>query len=342
MRHLTRPLLAAILCLLGSLPLSATAEPDTAQLRRALAQAFGDDVEIARTEVRSGLRERSGTFWLVYARPRRSGDYQLTYRYDYRDAVRPDDPLYTHVEHTSTLRVGERGCWRRREGRDACLGDTVILPFVLDYTGHTFRVTRRPLSPGQPASSPEPLFGVDTTGSGAVANPLAAQLKYVGSRSGENLRRNGGGWIVYSATFEAVRPGRFNLAVGARYADGAAPAMSAYGSVPVVIVPRGQPVTVLLAREQVVGRDEVQGFSSHTGNEYLTTAQVLQPGDRITLDFGRQALPGPGHARLTRASAEARVTPPLRAPIPVIARFPFHLDPGERFNAWIVDHLPRP
>ncbi|HEU0300537.1 MAG TPA: hypothetical protein VFR37_13800 [Longimicrobium sp.] len=339
--HLIRPLLAAALSCLGPQVLSA-ATPDTAQLRQALAAAFGGDVEIARTELSDGLRERGGIFWLVYAAPRRSGNYELSYRYEYHDRVHPENPLYTHVEHTSYVRVGEAGCWRRGEGRDVCLGDTIILPFVVsDYTGHTFRVTRHPLPPDEAPPQPEPLYGVDTTGSGAIPNPLSAHLRYLGSQSGESLRRNGGGSIIYSATFAAVAPGRFNLAVSTRGPGESPPPASAYGSVPVIIVPRGQPVTVLLANETVVGRDEKHGFSSHSGNQYLTTALILQPGDRITLNYGSRPLPGPGH-RPPPAFAVAAEPAPLDAPVPLIGGFPFRLDTGERFNAWIADHLPHP
>jgi hypothetical protein len=85
--HLARPLLAAAFALLAPAPLSAAATPDTAQLRQALADAFGGDIEIARTELSDGLRERGDTFWLVYAAPRRSGDYVMNYRYEYRDHI---------------------------------------------------------------------------------------------------------------------------------------------------------------------------------------------------------------------------------------------------------------
>lgn len=341
--HLARPLLAAALALVAPASLSAAAAPDTAQLRQALADAFGGDIEIARTELSEGTPERGGTFWLVYAAPRRSGNYQLSYRYDYRDLVRPEDPLYTHVEHTSYIRVGEQGCWRRREGRDVCLGDTIILPFVVsDYTGHTFRVTRRPLPADDAPPLSEPFFRIDTAGSGAIPNPLAAHLRYLGSDSHEMLRRNGGGSVVFSATFQAVAPGSFNLAVSSRLPDGAPHELSPYGSVPVIIVPRGHPVTVLLANETVVGRDEKHGFSSHSGNQYLTTALLLQPGDHVTLRYGSRPLPGPRYGRPPGASTISGDAAAAPDPVPVIAGFPFHLDAEERFNAWIVDHLPRP
>lgn len=322
--------------LLCAVPLHAAGrgmEPDTARLREALAAAFGADIQIVRTELSSGLRERGGTFWLVHARPRRSGDYELRYRYDYRDHARPADPLYTHVEHTSYIRVGEQGCWRRREGRDVCLGDTVILPFVVnDYTGHTFHLTWR----GPPSWSSWQERAADPA-LDSLPNPLSAHLRLVGTESGEMLRRNGGGSVIYAAILEAVAPGRFNLVVTSREAGDAQPPMTEHGSVPVIIVPRGQPVTVLLERETVVGTNARDGFSSHSGSQYLTTPLILQPGDRITLQYGRRPLPGrPGPG----ASTLAREPGPIQAPVPVVAGFPFRLDLDERFNAWIAPHLP--
>jgi hypothetical protein len=302
------------------------AAPDTARLHQALATAFGEDFEIVRTELNEGRPERGGSFWLVHARPRRSGDYELRYRYAYRDRVRPHDPLYTHVEHTSYIRVGERGCWRRREGKDVCLGDTIILPFVVDdHTGHTFTLGRRGSSvdggAGERETPVELAPGVDS-----VANPLSAHLRFLGTSSYEMLRRNGGGTTVFTAEFQAVAPGSFNLSLW--------DTRSSAGSIPIVIVPRGQPVTVLLENETVVGTDELQSFSSHGGNQYLTTVMLLQPGDRITLPFRSRTFTAheefAGHSRSGRTQDAA----------PVITRFPFHLDAGARFNAWILPHLP--
>lgn len=304
---------------------SRQATPDTARLRQALAEAFGESFEIARTELRSGFVERSGTFWLVYARPRRSGDYELRYRYEYRDHARPDDPLYTHVEHTSYIRVGEPGCWRRRQAKDVCLEDTIILPFVVnDYTGHTFTVGRRRSSAGAGETEPPPVEAAVAVDS--VPNPLSAHLTYLGSHSYEMLHRNGGSTTVWTAEFQAGAPGRFNLSPW----ETDSPA----GSIPIIVVPRGQPVTVLLSGETVVGTDEVQGFSSHGGSEYLTTVMLLQPGDRISVPY--RTLTISARQEREHGSPAAR----MGDSAPVITRFPFHLDVGQRFNAWIIEHLP--
>ena len=253
------------------------ATPDTAQLHRALAAALGEDFQIVHTELSSGLRERGGAFWLVHAMPRRSGMFELRYRYDYRDLTRPQDPRYTHVEHTSYIRVGERGCWRRRQAKDACLGDTVILPFVVDDTGHTFALTFRESSGdwnGEADAQVPP-------GTESVPNPLSAHLRFLGAGRHHTPSRAatgpGRGRTTFTAAFVAVAPGRFNLSLSST--------PSAAGSVPVVIVPRGQPVTVLLWREQITARHETQRFASHWGNEYRTSVLLLQPGDRITLEY---------------------------------------------------------
>lgn len=328
--NIPRVTVALSLCATLSIPLHASsshepATPDTARLRQALGEAFGDDFEIARTELSSELRERGGTFWLVHARPRRSGDYELRYQYEYRDHVNPRDPLYTHVEHTSYIRVGERGCWRRRQRKDVCLGDTIILPFVVnDHTGHVFTLGRRGSAAGGGAGeAPPPVETAPAVDS--VANPLSAHLRYLGTSRYDMLKRNGGGTTVLSAEFQAVAPGRFNLALGET--------TSAAGSIPIIIVPQGQPVTVLLSGETVVGTDRLQGFSSHGGNAYSTSVLLLQPGDRITLEYAHREFT-PREEREAAAGARQSQDPP------VITRFPFYLDPGQRFNAWIAPHLP--
>lgn len=107
-----------------------------------------------------------------------------------------------------------------------------------------------------------------------------------------------------------VPTGRFNLSPW----DTDSPA----GSIPIIVVPRGQAVTVLLAGETVVG----------------TTVMLLQPGDRILVPYRNLTI----SARQERehGSHAAR----MQDAAPVITRFPFYLDAGQRFNAWIVAHLP--
>ncbi|HEU4557839.1 MAG TPA: hypothetical protein VFS20_08310 [Longimicrobium sp.] len=330
------PCFAALAALL--FPVRSQAQPsaaDTARLRQALAEVFRDDFRIVRHELSSGTPERGGTFWLVHARPLRRGNFHLTYRYRYTDQHNPRNPHYTHVQHESWIRVGERGCLRRREGKDLCLGDTIILPFVLDqHRGHTFSLAFQGVGPEYPPHPPvaeRPRPAADS-----IPNPAAPQLRYLGSRREEYAIRSGGANYEFHAAFVARTPGRFNLTVALRTTDDSV-AHSLWiggGSVPVLVVERGQPVTVLLRDEQVTGVDSVRRFTSNGGNQYLTTLLLLQPGDSIDLPF---------HGYSTRPYRPVGLPPvtELREAAPAIHRSPFRLNMEERFNAWLAPHLPR-
>lgn len=300
--------------------------PDTSQLRQALAAAFGSEFRIVRHELSPGTPERTGPFWLVFVQPTRGGDFAFSYRYQYVDRARPERPLYTHVVHESYIRVGERGCWRRRQARDLCMGDTIILPFVIGpHHGHQFTLTYRGPDTGQLLS--EDSRGL-APGTDSIANPVARHLRLVGFGTSVQQHRRPGATLVHSATFEANRPGRFNLALGQRIEGVPASPVATSGGTPVIVVPRGQPVTVLLGGEQVTGVDSVNNFRSHTGNQYLTSHLLLQPGDRVTLEYGRVTFNG----RDPRGD--------IPRPAPAIARAPFALDPERGFDAWVIDHLP--
>ena len=293
--------------------------PDTARLRSALAGVLGEDFEIVRTELRAGLRERSGTFWLAHLRPRRSGDYLFRYTHAFADRVRPARALYTHVEHTAVIRVGEAGCLRRAGGRDACLGDVVVVPVVAGdvagpFAGHAFELTRR--GPGQAQTSRQVQEEV-------LPRPTSADphLRFLGTRLEELPHRSLGATVEAYAVFQAAEPGALTLSLGGR-------------EVPVVVVARGAPVTVLLQNEQVRSYHATDGFASHTGNQYLTDVHLLQPGDRISLPFLQRTVRG---RDFTGEEREA-----FRAAVPQIEVHPFRVPVEDRFNAWIAAHLPLP
>lgn len=298
-----------------------TAQPDTARLRQGLAAALGSDFEIVRTGLHSGLRERGGIFWLAHVRPLRSGDYHLRYVHEYRDRVRPDDPLYTHVEHTTGFSVGEAGCLRRAEGRTACLGDLIVVPVVAGdgrgpLGGHVFEASRRG-DAGERRPFAEPAPADDNAA--ATPNPAAPHLRYLGTRLAEMPHRALGETVEVSAVFEAGAPGALELSVGSI-------------AVPVVVVERGTPVTVLLEREQVREYHQQAGFASHTGSQYSTDVLLLQPGDRMDVEFLARTVRGRG---FTAEEKEAfRRTPPE------IAVRSFRVDTQRRFNAFIAEHLP--
>lgn len=215
---------------------AAQVPPDTLQLRHDLATVLDGEFEIVRTDLSSNLSERQGTFWLVHARPLRSGDFQFRYQYRFRDRIRPEDPLYTHVEHSSVIRVGEEGCLRRREYRDVCLGDVIILPIVAEGdASHEFSLVWRP-APTFDTLEEDPTTAIPEED--ASAHAAGAYLRYLGSRTDVMPHRNGGSTTDLTAEFEALTPGAFNIKVAPEPAANIP--TPERESIPVLIVARGR------------------------------------------------------------------------------------------------------
>jgi hypothetical protein len=302
-------------------PLPDTAQPDTARLRRGLAAALGGDLEIVRTELHSGLHERGGIWWLAHVRPLRSGDYSLRYVHEYIDRVRPNDPLSTHVEHTTAFSVGEAGCARRAEGRTACLGDVIVIPVMAGdgrgpLGGHVFEASRRgDAGAWQRFQEPAP----EDDRAATTPNPAAPHLRYLGARLGERPHRSLGETMLLSAVFQAGAPGALELSVGGV-------------TVPVVVVERGTPVTVLLEHERIREYHQDAGFASHLGSSYSTDVLLLQPGDQMSVEFLSRTVRG---RDFTAEEREA-----FRRSPPEITVRPFRVDGERRFNAFIAEHLP--
>lgn len=321
---------------------------DAARLRRALAQALRGEFEIVRDELtRRSTYYSGGGFWLAHVRPKRAGHFALKYTYEYADPFDKSGEPHTRVERSIAFHVGPRGCWRRPDYMasrfEPCLGDTVILPIALDayrkeYAGHVFEFTVHSARPPGAAAGPEKwqedLARQQEAGLNKepVANPLAEHLKYLGRVTHIMPHRAPGYTAEFYATFEAVKPGRFNLSLGAGV-PGVRPAgFQRDGSVPVIVVERGTPVTWLAAQESVA---EYKGrFSSHWGENYLTTPVVMQRGERLTLRYHSFSQRGRGRGgepdKLEMSAAVA----------PVIHRLPFHLDRDDSYNEWLADHPP--
>jgi hypothetical protein len=319
---------------------------ETESLRRSFLEVFGKDFEFVKDKLlRRSTFNSGGVFWLVHAKPKRSGHYTVKYRYRYVDSVRPQDPLYEFVEHEIPIWVGEKGCRRRVQDRnytDVCLGDTVVIPFVFDnYSEHTFSLAVREYEPETDAHKKVSAMEMERRPetdkllyTEPVANPAREFLKYVGSSSQVRPHRSPGYTMSFYATFEALKPGSFNLSLGVRVDSSLPLGLSSGGSVPVIVVERGAPVTMLASGEYV--RSWRDRFSSGTGNSYLTTPLVMQPGDRITLQyhgFSVRDLRGEGTGRVKPDDA-------LKGAAPVINLLPFYVDPEQGFNQLIVEHLP--
>ncbi|HEX8558615.1 MAG TPA: hypothetical protein VF668_10950, partial [Pyrinomonadaceae bacterium] len=304
-------------------PTSAQAA-EAARMRRALAATLGDDFEVTRERLaRRSDWHGGGLYWLAHLRARRPGEFDVTYKYRYTDRVRPHDPLYTFVEHRTLVRVGPRGCERRARHNFVCVGDTLILPVLVnEHTGHVFSIAARPFAPGDAASAMRLRDATD----GAlfrepVFNPAEKYMKYVGRRATYSPHRALGYTVTYEATFEAAAPGAFNLSV-TEPADAGGPQSpdrdDGAGSVPVVVVARGAPGTVLSSGDDVHGYTE--RFSSRGGgNGYRTTPVILQTGERLTLRYFGYSRRGPSAGGEDRRAVEAGV----KRRAPAVALLPF-------------------
>ncbi len=319
------------------------AQLDVSALRRAFDAACAAEFELVRTELAHNNSQHTGArYWLAHVRPRRSGVFTVQYRYKH------SDPMFTHGVRALSFTVGPRGCPRLPQyfhpATYGCLGDTFILPIILDaYTGHTFSLRKQPYDAtlwetvaAQPSGADEKL---DTS---AVVNPAAEYVQYVGRRVYDMPHRNrGGNTREFSATFIARKPGRFNLALGSTTPGvaGAEPGLD--GSVPILIIAPGVPLTMVVQHEEV---DEYDGdpprFSVHGGSGgYRTNLIVVQPGDHFSLRY----------ATSVQQRSYDRAEPPqatLNELVPVIGQLPFTLDPTFSFNAWLAGYLalepPRP
>ncbi|HKP36804.1 MAG TPA: hypothetical protein VJT71_08090 [Pyrinomonadaceae bacterium] len=315
--------------------------PDSATLRSKFISAVGGHFELIKDEIKSQPVERGGgTYWLAYANPKGPGHFALQYRF------KDNDGFNSHSEREISFGVGAQGC--RRGPPDAgvysrfCVGDTIIIPFLWQpSTEHEFKLKAILPAEGEDTRTFEEKYpetrdqGLDKT---PVDNP-AESLKYVGRRAHKMLHRIPGYTLNLIADFEAVKPGKFNLVVSS-----ASPAVALgktpEGSVPIIIVARGTPVTLIAGSEQerhfTMGANG-EYLSSTSGNNYMTNLIVLQPGDRISLSyFGAKR--GPEYER--SGYARSGGVDPAESLKPVISVHPFALDKTWEFSEWLVDHLP--
>lgn len=320
---------------------TAAQRAEAGRLRRVLAAAVGEHFEVARDRLTRRSNWHGGQlYWLAHLRAVRAGEYYVQYRYRYKDNVHPQDPLYTFVEHKTLVRVGPRGCERRPRYNSVCIGDTFILPVLVnDYSEHTFSLESQPFSPGDPATA-KSLRELDEAGlyRAPVHNPAAEFMKYVGRRAHYSPHRAPGYTMTFEATFEAVKPGSFNLAV-TMPVSAAGPQTAAESaaarSVPVVVVGPSAPLTVLSSGDNVHGYTE-RFSSSGGGNSYRTTPVILQVGERLTLQYLSYSHRGLSAGGENKEALEATV----RQQAPAITLLPFQLDPTQEFNEWLVEFLP--
>jgi hypothetical protein len=273
--------------------------------------------------------------------PKRPGYFALQYRY------KPKDPHFSHVEHEIYFGVGPKGC--RRGPPDAgvygrfCAGDTVIIPVVFESSnGYEFKLVKSDTAADEGSKTFDELYPNSRKrdlNEEPVANP-AGSLRYVGRGSHKALHRSPGYTLYLYADFEAVKPGKFNLLLGSSaYADPVDKPLA--GSIPIVVVDRGTPVTLIAGREETrgfsMGPNGQEWLSSTSGNSYMTNLIVLQPGDRISFAY-LSVRRGPQFER--DGYARRGGVDPAEGTIPVISVHPFAFEKRYDFAEWLADYLP--
>ena len=308
------------------------------RLRQDLEKALNGEFEIVRHEItRRSNYHGGGRYWLVHVKPSRSGRFAVKYKHS---VTVKNDPASKFVEREIAMRVGERGCQRVPEFMSShfmpCLGDTIILPFLIgdslsDEEGSfAFSADTIGNKTDMTTDLQEAPSGDDNTG--RVPNPVEEHLKYVGSSVRINFHRAPGYTAQFHATFEAVKPASFNLALNARVAVSSLQGRAFAGSIPIIIVPRRTPVTWLAPKEFVM--EHTERFSSCTGNNFLTTPVIMQPGERVTLLYYSLKRHGSAaESQLESLDLQRQVSPAIR-------QLPFSVDRSNSFNEWIIDYLP--
>ncbi|MGQ0761960.1 MAG: hypothetical protein ACT4OT_08090 [Acidobacteriota bacterium] len=315
---------------------------DSASLRASFLAAFGNDFELVKDEITSRSNESGGgTFWLAYVKPLGPGYFS------FQSSFKRDDKHYSHEEREIHFTVAPRGCRRGPPSGGIysrfCMGDTIIVPVLVSGgSGFEFRLTKQAPAAAEDRTTFDEKFPatvdheLDKT---PVENP-SESLRYVGRRANKMFHRSLGYTLQLLAEFEAVKPGKFNLLVTSS-SQSAKPGQTPPGSRAIIVVDRDTPVTLIAGREQVrgftMGNDGREYVSSTSGNSYMTSVMVLQPGDRISVLYLSLRRSGNFERRMRSGLDKAD---PDEKTKPVISVHPFALETRYDFGGWLVGHLP--
>jgi hypothetical protein len=301
-------------------------------LREKFSLAVDKDFEVLKDELKGRPHElRGDSYWLVHVKAKHSGYFVLTYSY------KENDPHYSHVERDFLLRIGPSGCRRGPPYTGSyarfCVGDRIIVPIIINnFSSQEFALTSKQYSSKDDESfeKERPAVKDSGTATASVANPAADLIRFVGCTSNKLLHRNGGYTLENFATFEAIKPGRLNLGVGL------SPSTNPDDGIPIIIVARDTPVTLLASRQEVrgysKGYDGREWVSSTSGDAFMSDLMILQPGDRISINY-----------RTSRRSREFEMKEPAESVDvvePVISKLPFKLKTDNSFTGWLADYLP--
>jgi len=316
---------------------------DSASLRANFLAAFGNDFDLVKDEFKTRSNEQGGgMFWLAYVKPRAPGYFSLQYSF------KRDDNHYSHEEREIPVTVAPKGCRRGPPSSGVysrfCEGDTIIVPVLVSgASAHEFKLTKQTTREDEDWKTFDekyPDFRNRDLDKTPVSNP-SQSLQYVGSRSHKMLHRRPGYTLQLFADFEAVKPGKFNLLVGSSAYLGPSDKTPG-GSIPIIVVDRGTPVTLIAGREAVrgftMGHNGQEYESSSSGNSYMTNLIVLQPGDRISVLYLSVTRDGAFERRTSSGRDDAN--DPAEGAKPVISVHPFALETRYDFGGWLVDYLP--
>jgi hypothetical protein len=299
--------LGLVAAVIGLLSASRAAEPADAgeqpvavnELTKGLMAALGDSFEflggeVGRTETSIPSRA-AGRFWFARVRPRKSGEFAITYtvRFNSPSNLSKETQLPDRAEYLVPIKVGERGAPRvvhaGQSGGStyppANVGDTLLIPIHVDRyrIGHTFA------TPDKEDSGAKGFFNRYTheeymklaAARPVVHNETAGRLQLLASW-GTSLSDRAGTRNFHSLTayLEFTKSGEFNLA--GRLAD--AGATGEDGGSAFRVVARDEPITTLLGS---VFYQEQRG-SSRSG--WLGTigrgTHEMRIGDRVLIECG--------------------------------------------------------
>lgn len=312
---------------------------DTGQLRQNFLAAVGRDFELVKDELKRGPTEIGGMpYWLVYVKPKRQSVFTIKYTYNYRDGS------YVKGEGVYQLRVSDTGCPRALlpyiNAGNVCLGDTVIIPIRLHGVfNHKFTLTDEHevvLMDGDLASRLPNGLNRPQPPPASITNPASPNLKFLGTSRHELLYRNLDVMVVYSAVFQAVEPGRFNLSVRP---DPSANPWSELGKrnydneLAVIVVAVAAPVTFLAESENTTDYSRYKGVTVGNSNNYQTSTEIMQVGDVISVSYASEYF----RAKVSGNITETAQTEAIR---PGIVRREFK-PKTDRYDAWVLDYLPR-
>ncbi len=265
----------------------------------------GDEAGRTRLEIdaRFGVGNRLGRFWFAKVRPKKPGEFAVacSINYDFRADPKKRIWLSERTVFTIPIIVGERGAprvvcfhsdWCGSSFPHANVGDTLLIPIDVDrfLHEHSFAAVDKTDSSvtwkfGAARQNRHEDYLNHRSAKPVVTNEVPEMLDLLASWGSSVTTRSGIRIDSVLAYLEFKRPGEFKLA--GRPADSHEKAKG--GGVPIRVLPKAQPVTVLLQcvcfKENIKTDDVTMAYNVPAGT---IEARV---GDRVVLSCGTYRTP---------------------------------------------------